>query len=136
MIVTTTISGHKLMPKGVKALRDQIPGIGRVRLYRAIQGVVRDMKVYPAERPNQKYKRTYGFQKSWSIVSKPKGYAIKNSKTYGHFVVGDGLAEKQAWMHKGRWKLLRVVIENAMNFGKDVRDAVRIATKKIGFRVK
>ncbi len=74
------------------------------------------MKDYPPKRPNQKYVRTFTFMRAWHVQRKPKytqitNYAEQRGVNYAGYVVGNALGYKQAWMHAGRWKSFRKLID-------------------------
>lgn len=73
--------------------------------------------VYPAERPNQQYIRTFEFRDNWDIVppviqSGDMITELNNDTSYGRYVVGDDVGDwqNQAY-HAGRWYLLRKEVE-------------------------
>ena len=76
------------------------------------------MKIYPPERPGQDYERTFKLRQGWKVQRLgDTGYRIKNDarfrgRRYPQFVVGSATGERQAWMHKGRWKLFRNVVDS------------------------
>jgi hypothetical protein len=71
-------------------------------------------KPYPPERPNQTYKRKRffgGIAGSFSVTKKKPGvWGIVNSRPYASYVIG----KKQAWMHKGRWWMMREELQSNM----------------------
>lgn len=66
---------------------------------------------YPAERPGQRYVRRYRLMRGWYIQQTPRGVVIGNRMPYAGYVVGDAKGQGQAWMHKGRWWVLRRKID-------------------------
>ena len=67
-------------------------------------------KAYPAERPGQKYVRTYNLRKGWGIRINNASINIHNTMGYSGYVVGDSRGGRQAWMHAGRWWLAREIV--------------------------
>lgn len=75
---------------------------------------------YPPKRAGQKYVRTGRFANSWRAERAGLGKArISNSarspktgRLYPVFVAGDGAGKGQAWMHKGRWRKARDVVDS------------------------
>jgi hypothetical protein len=70
--------------------------------------VRREMRVYPAKRPNSSYIRRHNLQNSW-FTEKPKreggGFAVRiyssgNTAPYNIYVQKAGM---QATIHRGRW---------------------------------
>lgn len=117
MRISVTVNGE-LVRKGLQNLSAEIPQIGRQQIRVVMDRIKRRMEEYPAERPGQRYKRTGKLFYSWGIDPiENAGYMIKNTargkngKMYGHYVVGDAYGTGQAWMHAGRWKLLRDVVD-------------------------
>lgn len=70
-------------------------------------------KAYPAERPGQKYVRTYNLRRGWNIRINNASINIHNRMGYSGYVVGNSQGGKQAWMHAGRWWLARDIITAA-----------------------
>lgn len=94
-----------------------IEGLRQVA-YRVANKLVSILRVYPPERPLQRYKRTYKLQRGWKVVERSAqrgvGYSVVNEaeyrgKRYAQYVVGDNKGERQAWMHLKRWKIARQV---------------------------
>jgi hypothetical protein len=78
---------------------------------------VEELRTDPAERPGQRYVRTgarysrtraeYTGGQSYRFVSDPT-YRGRSADPY---VLGDARGQGQAWMHRGRWKTMRAVVE-------------------------
>lgn len=69
-------------------------------------------KPYPPERTGQTYRRTYKLQRSFYARRVGKSsIEIGNSQPYSNYVIGDKSGGSQAWMHQGRWWLVRDVIQ-------------------------
>jgi hypothetical protein len=102
----------ELVRQGLQDLSAEIPRVGRRRIYDMINRITRTMEGYPPERPHQKYQRTGRYGASWHVEKLADGYSIYNNaeakgRQYPRFVVGDAYGTGQAWMHQGRWPLLR-----------------------------
>jgi hypothetical protein len=67
------------------------------------------MKIYPPPPPTSRYVRTFALQHGWTITSRQDGYTTSNATPYTKYVVGTAYGTEQAWMHVGRWLLLRDV---------------------------
>ena len=70
------------------------------------------LRVYPSERPGQRYIRTFTLRKnwlwrSWSIID-GRTYGLYNKTPYAIFVQG----AQQAWMHVKRWLRLDTVMND------------------------
>jgi len=81
--------------------------------------IATEVRTEPAERPNQRYKRSHRLSGSWKRSNARRtGNAVlvdvTNDTPYGLFVQGDDQAE----VHQGRWKKLRSI-------GDEQRGAVR-----------
>ena len=78
------------------------------------------LKKYPKKRPNQKYVRTFTFMRAWKIRKTPryaeiKNFAAQKGISYPGRVVGNASGKKQAWMHVGRWKNFRALIDRGLS---------------------
>jgi len=118
MRLSIKIVNADVVRQGLEDLHDEIPKIGRLQIYRTVQAVIRRMKVYPPPPAGSRYVRTYRLRNAWKIEPKENGYAVSadpvspKGRPYGRYVVGFARGDGQAWMHKGRWNLLRDVMED------------------------
>jgi hypothetical protein len=103
------VVGAELVRKGLQNLAAEIPQIGRLQIYRTEQAIVRRMKEYPPPPATSRYIRTFALQSGWTITPRSDGYTISNATPYTKYVVGTAYGTEQAWMHVGRWQLLRNV---------------------------
>ena len=69
------------------------------------------VRPYPPERPGQRYKRTGRLGRSWKVSTRGQLVVIENTAPYSGYVVGDGAGQRQAWMHRGRWWLMRDMVD-------------------------
>ena len=69
------------------------------------------VKPYPPERPGQRYKRTGNLKRSWEAGVRGNVVYTKNAMPYAGYVVGDSAGQRQAWMHRGRWYVMRDMVE-------------------------
>lgn len=123
------IRGYNRVRNALRKLASQNPSlvqqVGEERI-KAIRTLLRRQK-YPAQRPNQKYRRSGELSRRWAVQNQQAGrWAITNlasrkGRLYADYVVGPG----QAWMHRGRWWLARDVIEGQM------KEFVRALSKEI-----
>lgn len=77
-----------------------------------------EVRTYPPERPGQRYVRTGKRYAATKLESVDHGYRLESNPRYGGrtanpYVIGDAQGGGQAWMHKGRWKLLADVVLKA-----------------------
>jgi hypothetical protein len=121
MRLSIQIKNAELVRQGLEDLEAEVPKIGRRKIYDAMNRITREMEGYPAERPGQRYKRTGNLGFSWDVKKIERGYVVENTakdkrgRLYGKWVVGDAYGKKQAWMHRGRWPLLRDVVEKEID---------------------
>src|SRR5689334_4259146 len=131
--LSLNITGADLVRKGLQDLSAEIPKIGRLQIYQTEQAIVRRMKVYPPERPNQTYIRTGTLGGGWSITSRIDGYTISNSTPYTKYVVGNAYGLEQAWMHQGRWNLLRDVSDEEVGkLPAAIEDNISQVARRVG----
>lgn len=98
--------------------------------------VMQEAQVYPPQRPNQKYIRTYKLRRSWNnrrIRITPSGvegviYSNSNDAPYNAYVQHPRF---QAWMHKGRWQTTDdIARKRSKDVAKAIEDKIRqIAAK-------
>ena len=131
--LSLNVTGADLVRKGLQDLSAEIPKIGRLQIYQTEQAIVRRMKVYPPERPNQTYIRTGTLGGGWSITSRIDGYTISNSTPYTKYVVGNAYGLEQAWMHQGRWNLLRDVSDEEVGkLPAAIEDNISQVARRVG----
>jgi hypothetical protein len=112
MQLSLQIVGAEIVRKGLQNLAAEIPRIGREQIYRTEQAIVRRMKVYPPPPATSRYVRTGMLGAGWTITPRQDGYTISNATPYTKYVVGTAYGTEQAWMHQGRWQLLRDVSDD------------------------
>lgn len=67
---------------------------------------------YPPKPPRSKYVRTGRLANSFAVRKESLArYIIENRAPYSSYVIGDNRGENQAWMHRGRWWLMRPMLE-------------------------
>jgi len=140
MRLTINIKDAKLVRQGLHNLRDQVPKIGRERMYEILSKVIKHMQRYPPPRPGQRYVRTYRLKRSWKILRfGNSGYQITNNaarkgRQYARYVVGDAYGTGQAWMHQNRWPVFRDVVERAFEQApKAIERSVHMVARRHGF---
>jgi hypothetical protein len=106
---------------------------------RAVQGelknVVTALTIYPAERPNQRYQRTYELERGWRsaqpkwrITLREFFVQLTNRVPYVKWVQG----EQQAWFHRGRWTKASVIM---LEHRDSIANALRRAADKAAQRI-
>lgn len=150
----------ELVRKGLQDLADNdLPKIGRQQMRTVMERIKRRMQVYPPEPNGQsiasshpvlgtvyttargRYRRTGLLGHSWVIseIENNKGYKIDNQAYhkvyYAKYVVGNAYGLRQAWMHKGRWQLLRTVAEEEIHkLPPEILKEVSTAARRKGFQ--
>ena len=147
----------ELVRKGLQNLEAQVPQIGRQQIRTVMDRIKRRMQEYPPEPAGQsiasqhpvlgkiyrtakgRYQRTGLLGASWSIDSTDNGYMISNSASrkgrfYAKYVVGNAYGLAQAWMHVGRWQLLRDVTDQEVaNLPKEINQQIAMVARRAGF---
>lgn len=70
-----------------------------------IQG---EMATYPAPPPTSTYVRTGTLGRAWTTTGSRLSYTVGNNTVYAPYVQD---ADRQAWMHVGRWQTAQEVVE-------------------------
>ncbi|HLE92736.1 MAG TPA: hypothetical protein VI753_16415 [Anaerolineales bacterium] len=127
------INNADIVRRGLQDLSAEIPKIGRLQIYQTSQAIVRRMKIYPPERPGQRYIRTGRLGGGWMIIPNTNGYTTRNDTPYTKYVVGNAYGLEQAWMHEGRWNLLRDVQEEEVaKLPKAIEEEITMVTRRVG----
>lgn len=156
MRITVQVS-TELVRKGLENLFGEVPQVSRQRIRTVMERAKRRMQEYPPERPGQsktsshpvlgttyqavRYRRTGNLGSHWAIgeTEKGSGYTLENTakrrgKAYGRYVVGRADGTGQAWMHVGRWQLLRDVIDDEVaKLPEQVLKDIKLVARKEGF---
>lgn len=142
--------------KNLENLAADIPEIGRGRIYGYTQRVLKRLKkpgrkiTYPVNWDSEKqriaffasngfgsgipYSRKGAYQKGWNTVKIENGYRIQNSTEGAKYIGGDAYGRRQSKIHKGRWLLLRDVVEQeAEKLPKEIRDSIITVARRKGF---
>jgi hypothetical protein len=124
-IIQVEVDG-KLVKQGLQNLSARIPKVGRLQLYKTARRILARVQ-YPSVSSRKRaglkpYKRTHTLQqaKAHALQRTENGYLIKidpknpKGRSYGVFVLGDALGQRQAWMHVNRWPVLRVITDEEL----------------------
>lgn len=120
--VTVKITGDDELRVGLKRLGDAIPALS-ARAVRA--AMVKAKEEASAQWPvaeyygynvglryQQKYERTGRYGGGFQVVRNgPQNYTLQNRVAYAVYVGGDSNNQGQAWMHQGRWPLIRETVD-------------------------
>ena len=138
--LTFRIKGAKLTRRGLENLGVEIPKISRLRIRKTLDRVVREMKIYPPQRPGQIYVRTFKLKRGWKVKrAGATGYRILNEarfrgRRYAKYVVGSATGERQAWMHRGRWPLFRNVVDaEGAKLPREMARHIKLHARKLRF---
>jgi len=132
------INNADIVRRGMQDLSAEIPKVGRLQIYRTSQEIVRQMKIYPAERIGQLYRRTGRLGGGWMIVSNTNGYTIRNDTPYTKYVVGNAYGLEQAWMHIStdqgkRWNVFRDVQEDEIKkLPPEIENEITMVARRLG----
>ena len=120
--------------KGIQRIIDRIFKIPKFDLESWLEKVVKILQVYPPPRPKQKYKRTYKLRRGWKVRRVNEfAYMINNRVSYTKYVQGSALGEGQAWMHKGRWKLMRDIVDDEYSgLPRKIKDSIGYVARSAG----
>jgi hypothetical protein len=131
--LSMTVVGAELVRRGLQDLSAEIPKIGRLQIYQTAQAIVRRMKVYPPPPTYSTYVRTGRLGAGWMITPNTNGYTTRNDTPYTKYVVGNAYGLEQAWMHQGRWNLLRdVQDEEVAKLPKAIEEEITVVARRVG----
>lgn len=138
----TVDSDAELVRQGLQDLAADIPKVGRLGIFRTAQRIQKRLRIYPPERPDQTYARTFTLKDSVEIESLPTGYHIlvdpisPEGVAYGEYVLGDYNGQGQAWMHVGRWvPFANVALEEIYELPDDVVDELKLSGSQHGIEI-
>lgn len=130
----TISSNAPIVRQGLENLALEVPQIGRRRIYNMMLAIrsalrkpgkpVRYPVQWDSERQRRAFFATDGFGRGiptvrtgaynagYQIKRTDKGYQIANSTNYGKYVGGSAYGTGQSNIHRGRWQLMRDVVDN------------------------
>ena len=127
------VKGADIVRRGLQDLSAEIPKIGRLQIYQTAQAIVRRMKMYPPPPAASTYVRTGTLGGGWTITPNTNGYTTRNDTPYTKYVVGNAWGLEQAWMHVGRWQLLRdVQDEEVAKLPDEIEKEISAVARKVG----
>lgn len=127
------------MRLGLRRFAQAMPGVGRRVLKGAITRARNRARKYPPELPNQRYRRTGRYGRSFQIEARPQsaaaafGYTISNDASYrgrgyAKYVGGDAEGGQQARIHAGRWLTIRAAVEDEL---RAILDEIRAGLSEV-----
>ena len=133
MQLSVSLNGADIVRRGLEDLSREVPRVGREQIYRTMQGIVRRMKEYPPPPPFSSYTRTGTLGGGWHITPNGNGYTVSNGTPYTAYVVGNAYGLEQAWMHQGRWQLVRDVTEDEVSkLPEAIINEISLVARRVG----
>ncbi len=161
MRLSIQIKGAQLKRKGLENLRREIPIIAAQRIYDCLKRARDELKragkrvTYPiawdSERQRRAYfasegfgggipsRRTGEYQRGWMIRRNPGGgnvqvgYSLINPVKHARHVAGSAYGEGQSSIHRGRWVLVRDVLEkHVARLPKTVEEHIAMVARREG----
>ncbi len=123
--VTARVKGQKLL-SGVQRLKLAIANLPAQYVRPEMEQARAELvDPYPDELPNQSYQRTgkrgertrvesYAGNNQYSKAYVIKSDPVYNGRSADPYVLGDARGDGQAMVHRGRWKLIRRAVDEAM----------------------
>lgn len=131
--LSITLKNAEFVRKGLQDLAAEIPKVGKQQIWHTAQAIVRRMKVYPPPPAASTYIRTFTLMGGWTITPNTNGYTTRNDTPYTKYVVGNAYGLEQAWMHQGRWNLLRdVQDEEVAKLPPEIEKEISAVARRLG----
>lgn len=109
------VEGWEEVARGLHQAGNEIPPAVESELTQAAFPVYFNLADYPSPRPGQKYVRTFEYRRLLSYVIESAGNVVmltfKQGAAYSRYLRGDGDKYPGAWMHVGRWRSLKDIID-------------------------
>lgn len=126
-----------IVRQGLENLDKEIPDIGRRRIYNTMLKIKARLRKYPPAPQNSTYVRTFRLRDAVEIVRADTGYKIQvdpvspRGVRYGKYPLGSAYGTDQAWMHVGRWPLLRDVVDEELEMLPDeIEQEIEIVARR------
>lgn len=122
MQITVRFKGGRVI-RGLKNIGDAIPDVGYRALYRKMKDAMEIARTYPPELPNQRYRRTGIYGRSFKLEKVATGKiavriisdAVQKGRHYTVYVGGNALGLGQARIHQGRWAVIAKVVDRMVS---------------------
>lgn len=153
ILIGLEVVNGKLVRQGLENFARDIPEVGRLRIYKAMQRVYNRLGIYPAQRPGQRYrhrqegrhgrrakrgtfihmyKRTYQLRDRRRLIKLDLGYMIENDPVspqgshYAVFVRGNVGGEGQTPQNKDWLRLAEILNIELQQFPQEVLQALSV----------
>ena len=94
-----------------------IPKSGIRVLMRLMKNAVEIITSYPPKPPESRYVRTGAYGRSFELTRVGAvGVRLTSGLDYTVYVGGNAVGAGQAWMHEGRWMLIKEAIDERVTF--------------------
>jgi len=115
--LTISVKNATLVNKNLRDMSAAIPQIARDDIESVFKRIIKQVQKYPPAPSGSRYVRTNNLKNSPRLSSTPAGFRLEinpispKGRAYGRYVIGDFRGAGQAWMHVGRWLLLRDIAD-------------------------
>lgn len=157
------IKAAELKRQGLENLAKEIPVIGAQRIYEALKRAQDQLKqpgkrvTYPIHWDSERQRRAYfasegfgrgipthrtgAYERGWTIRRNPSsaraqaGYSLVNRSPYARYVGGSAYGEGQSSIHRGRWIMVRTVVEKAVaGLPRSIEDHIGMVARREGLK--
>lgn len=137
--ISIEVRGGDFAQRGFGELEREIPAAHRKQMHRSAYLIGAHFRVYPSKPSTSTYIRTGDLRDSVEIVDMSNGSTVKIDPVsprgvhYGTYVIGNPWGVGQAWMHKGRWPLLKAVADKVTRtMAQEMESAAREKVRQAG----
>lgn len=114
MRVELVVEGTKELARGLSVIENNWQPEVERDLDVAAEPLDYALSEYAPERPGSDYERTFDYLRSVDVHTELTPDGVELVATHGpegYWLRGDGNTYEGAWMHRGRWRTLREIIE-------------------------
>src|SRR6185295_1133982 len=128
--ITIKAVGAEEVARKLNQYGSQVPRVISDQNRATVESARRILQVYPPGRGG--YVRTGKLGRGWNIAKASfLGWRLSNSVKYAVYVVGNSEGSGQAWMHVGRWRTMRKVVDDQQRGAKtQLHKALRDLAKR------
>lgn len=116
--VTLKVDGDKVLVSKLQEASLAIENLPKKEIKEEMTAAMEQARTYPAELPDQHYRRTLTYYRSFKLTPAGRGYtlssdAVQKGRHYTPFVGGYADSTGQARIHQGRWERIKFAVSAA-----------------------
>jgi len=136
--ISVRLDGDTQIRRGLNHFSQTLKPLTKRIIKTAMERAKKKVQHYPPERPGQAYVRTGAYGRSFALNENGLTYTLESDvmqqgRRYTVYVGGRADGSGQAWMHAGRWKLIRQAVDEEIDpLVREVNDEIKHEIREQG----